>query len=179
MEYLFYLLILAVVVSVVTGFAQSMLYPFVPITEQQIPPAVSQGLQKWGNGFHVDQIRVQKVRQRYVIDGRQGEHFFQFTINLTPDDEFANLIARRLPEKEVFKLIKPIPNGKVPVSIAERLEKSLELESIDSEHAQAFLGVIGDQTAYRIVATDEEMEYRIDLTSDGEMVYCHQKHQQR
>jgi hypothetical protein len=179
MEYLFYLLILVVLVSVVAGFAQSMLYPFVPIAQGQVPPAIAQELQKWGTDFQVDQIRVQEVRQRYVIDGKQGQQPFHFTINLTPDKEFANLTARRLPEKEVFNLIKPIPNGKVPVSIAERLERCFETESIDSDHAQAFLGVIGDQTAYRVVAMTEEMEYRVDLTSDGEMFYFHQKHLQR
>jgi len=179
MEYLLYLLILVVIVSVVAGFAQSLLYPFVPISIEGIPRAVSHELGKWGAHFQVDQIRVQKIRQRYVIDGKQGNQPFQLIINLTPDQEFANLTARRLPEKEIFTVIKPIPNGKVPVRVAARLEGCIESDSIDSDSARAFLGVIGNQNAYRVIATGEEVEYRWEVTEDGEVVSCHQKHLQR
>lgn len=180
MEYLFYFLMLVVTVSVIAGFAQSVLYPYVKISADSLPIAVLEELENWQPALNVVQAKVQKIRQRYLIDAQQLEHPVEITINLTPDQEFANSISRRVfdPEQS-FTVAQSIPNGQVPPEIGQVLLDWIGQDDLHLGQAKAYRGVLGKQNAYRIDVSSDDCDYRFEITDQGEITYQSKKHVHR
>lgn len=177
MEYLFYFLILVVTVSVIAGFAQSVLYPYVSITPDKLPKAISNELEKWQPPLNIVQVRVQKIRQRYLIDARHDPHPIKIIIQLTPDKEFANSISQRVfdPEQS-FVASQTIPNGQVPPLVGQVILNWICEDEIRPSQTKAVRGVLGKQIAFRIDFSNDDFEYRFEITDQAQITYLSKKH---
>lgn len=180
MEYLFYFLILVITISVIAGFAQSVLYPYVKVPTDELPQAVLQELENWQPRLIVTQAKVQKIRQRYVLDARQHQHSMEVTIQLTPDQEFANSVSRRIfDQEESLVVTQPIANGQVPPQIGQVVQNWVGQDDLHLDQSRAFRGVLGNEHAYRIEFSSDDFEYRFEITEHGQITHLSKKHLHR
>ena len=175
MEFLFYAVLFSVVVFVVAGFVQTVIYPPVVLQPDQLPAAIQRELQNCCAEFVPLRIKHQKVRHRYQIEGTLVELNYYLEIDLTPDGELAETkLQDPLRSRKLLNLA-PIPNSLVPIQLAERMQVVLAHDSSPICSSLAFCGLLESERAYQIKIQTDDFGYEFVLTESGQLVEFEKK----
>ncbi len=176
MEFLFYLIVLLITVTISTGLIQAYVYPEQKQTPEELPEAVRDELSYYRSAMHFSASTYRKLRNRFRIEGTVGEETYSLVINLTPDQEIANATLNRVRSEHQFNPIQRIISSKIPQSLAQSVTPFFTHEQPCMDSAITFAGVIGDQGAYQINVPTPNYQYRFDLTDSGQLVHFSKKH---
>ncbi len=176
MEFLFYAVLFSVVVFVVAGFVQTVIYPPAVLQPDQLPEVVMHELQTFFPDFSPLQIKHQKVRQRYQIDGTIGRLRYYLEIDLTPDGELAETRFQDPLRSGKLVNLTPIPNSLVPIHLADRMRVVLAHDPTAVNSSLAFTGLLESESAYQIKIQTDDFSYRFAFMESGHLVDFEKKH---
>jgi hypothetical protein len=167
MEYVFYLLVFAASVYVLTGVVQSTIFVARPIQRDQLPAVVEQEFDSLFPDFKPQSITYQKARHRYQLDGKYAGKTGQLSIGLTPESDLSTL--EFVQTGSSFVKIGPVACVQVPLRVAARLKCFLADDQALMETSNAQSGLIDDQPAYRIHVNSRRYHYQFEITDAGEL----------
>ena len=176
MEFLFYLIVLLITVTISTGLIQAYVFPEQKQKPDQLPEAVRQELIHYQSAMRFSASTYRKSRNRYRIEGMVSEETYLLVIHLTPDQEIATATLNQVRSEHQFNPIQRIISSKIPQSLAQSVTPFFSQEQPSMDLAIAFAGVIGDQGAYQINVPTCSYQYRFDLTDSGKLVHFSKKH---
>jgi hypothetical protein len=169
MEFVFYMVIIAAFVYVMTGVVQSTFLSVTPIKREQLPRVIEDEFQKLFPDFATQSISLQKARQRYQVIGKCGGKPSKLVFGVTPESELAVVEYSQAAADHPFVKHRAIASAQVPPKIAHRLGHYLAHDPPLMETGKAESGMIGDTPAYRIEIDSQKYHYQFDITDSGEL----------
>ncbi len=176
MEFVFYAVFFSVVVFVVAGFVQTVIYPPAVLQPDQLPGVVTRELQTFFPDFSPLQIKHQKVRQRFQIDGTMSGLQYHLEIDLTPDGELAETKFQDPLRPGKLANLTSIPNSLVPIHLADRMRVVLAHDPTSVNSSLAFTGLLESESAYQIKIQTDDFSYRFAFLESGHLVDFEKKH---
>lgn len=170
MEYVFYFVILAACVYVVTGIVHSTLFSSSDIERSELPKVVEHDLQALFPAFNPQVVKRQKARHRYQLDGKLDGKPSQVTFALTPESELSILEFRQASLGNRVVKLSSLSNAQVPPKIANQLRPYFADDQAQLETSKAELVMIDDHLVYRIKVDSPKHRYLFDVSETGELL---------
>ncbi len=170
MEFVFYVVLFLIGVSIIVTFVQNLVHPPLKIAATELPESVQQELSLHFPNFQPREIFFLSSRHRYTMNGTIDRRPARMEFDVNPDHELAEVDFEETAVPTAFQGKTKIAPAAIPSQLAEVMAPFLDAEVDEHATCRAYAGRIGSENAFKIKIRSEHWKYDFEITQSGRLV---------